>query len=60
MSLSIFSALAGCQGDDVVSPKGTEKDIYVQLVISLALGVSSFIAFCVGFAITLFFCRILC
>lgn len=50
MSVSIFSPLKGCQGDDdVVSPKANEKDIYVQLVLSMALGVSSFIAFCVGF-----------
>lgn len=50
MSLSVFSSLDGCKDDDdVVSPSAGEKDIYVQLVISLALGVSSFIAFCVGF-----------
>jgi hypothetical protein len=49
MSVSLFSSLEECQGDDVISPKANEKDIYVQLVISMALGVSSFIAFCVGF-----------
>ncbi|OBT48734.1 hypothetical protein VE00_00756 [Pseudogymnoascus sp. WSF 3629] len=46
MSVSLFSSLEECQGDDVISPKANEKDIYVQLVISMALGVSSFIAFC--------------
>lgn len=49
MSFSIFSSLKECQGEDVITPKGTGKDIYVQLVLSMALGVSSFIAFCVGF-----------
>lgn len=49
MSVSLFSSLEECQGDDVISPKANEKDIYVQLVISMTLGVSSFIAFCVGF-----------
>ncbi|KFZ00202.1 hypothetical protein V500_01127 [Pseudogymnoascus sp. VKM F-4518 (FW-2643)] len=46
MSVSLFSSLEECQGDDVISPKANEKDIYVQLVISMTLGVSSFIAFC--------------
>lgn len=34
-----------CDGNEAVRP-GT-KDIYVQLVISLALGLSAFVAFCV-------------
>lgn len=51
MSVSLFSSLEGCQDDDVISPKANEKDIYVQLVISMGLGVSSFIAFCVGFRV---------
>ncbi|KFY31950.1 hypothetical protein V493_00644 [Pseudogymnoascus sp. VKM F-4281 (FW-2241)] len=47
MSFSIFSSLKECQGEDVITPKGTGKDIYVQFVLSMALGVSSFIAFCI-------------
>ncbi|KFY07109.1 hypothetical protein V492_07435 [Pseudogymnoascus sp. VKM F-4246] len=45
MSVSLFSSLAECQ-EDVVTPKANEKDIYVQLAISMTLGVSSFVAFC--------------
>ena len=48
MSAHLFSSVPGCKDDDVISPKANEKDIYVQLVISMALGVSSFVAFCVG------------
>jgi hypothetical protein len=48
MSASVFSSLDECHGDDVISPNASEKDIYVQLVISLALGIASFIAFCVS------------
>lgn len=47
----MFSSLDGCKGDDVISPGAGQKDIYVQLVISSALGVSSFVAFCVRFVI---------
>jgi hypothetical protein len=35
-----------CDGNEAVRP-GT-KDIYVQLVISLVLGLTAFITFCVG------------
>ena len=35
-----------CSGDEFVQPG--EKDTYVQLVISLALGLTAFIAFCVS------------
>lgn len=48
MSASIFSPLEDCHGDDAVSPSAGQKDIYVQLVLSLGLGVSSFVAFCVS------------
>ena len=36
-----------CLADDYVGPGA--KDTQVQLVISLALGVSAFLAFCVSF-----------
>jgi hypothetical protein len=35
-----------CDGNEAVRPGS--KDIYVQLVISLALGLSAFIVFCVS------------
>lgn len=57
MSVHLFGSVPGCKGDDVISPKANEKDIYVQLVISMALGVSSFVAFCVRFAMLLNICR---
>lgn len=37
-----------CLGDNYVGPG--KKDTQVQLVISLALGLSAFLAFCVGFS----------
>jgi hypothetical protein len=47
--MDIFRALDKCKGDDVVDPrKQGQTDTPVQLVISLAIGLSSFIAFCVG------------
>ncbi len=36
-----------CPGDSFVEPGS--KDIQVQFVISLALGISAFLAFCVSF-----------
>ncbi len=36
-----------CLGDNYVGPG--KKDTQVQLVISLVLGLSAFLAFCVGF-----------
>lgn len=44
------SPLDECRDIDVVSPSAGQKDIYVQLVLSLVLGASSFIAFCVSSA----------
>jgi hypothetical protein len=38
----------GCDGDKQVRPG--KNDTQVQLVISLALGLSAFLAFCVGAA----------
>lgn len=35
-----------CKGEDALAPGN--KDIFVQLVISFALGISAFIAFCVS------------
>lgn len=35
-----------CDGNEAVRPG--EKDIYVQLVISLSLGLSAFVVFCVS------------
>lgn len=48
MSASVYGLPLECHGDDVISPNANEKDIYVQLVISMALGVTSFLAFCVS------------
>ncbi len=46
--LGIFG-LEECRGDDITDPSsGGQKDIIVQLVISFALGLSSFIGFCVS------------
>lgn len=45
--MEIFKALDECKGEDPTNIENGQKDIYVQLVISVALGVSSFIAFCV-------------
>lgn len=44
-----------CRGEDYVGP-GT-KDTQVQLVISLALGLSAFLAFCVRLSLV---SRVLC
>jgi calcium permeable stress-gated cation channel len=37
-----------CSKYNPADPKNGQKDIYVQLVISLALGVSAFFGFCVS------------
>ncbi|KAI0817634.1 hypothetical protein GGR55DRAFT_28938 [Xylaria sp. FL0064] len=37
--------LEGCKGEEAIAPGS--KDIYVQLVISFALGISAFVAFCI-------------
>lgn len=36
-----------CTVSDPTDPANGQKDVYVQLVLSLALGVSAFVAFCV-------------
>jgi hypothetical protein len=47
--MDIFAIPDECQNDDVVDPnKSNQKDTIVQLTISLALGLSCFIAFCVS------------
>lgn len=47
--MDIFGGLGDCKGDDQTNPLSQDnKATIVQLVISLALGVSSFIAFCVS------------
>jgi hypothetical protein len=48
--MDVFAKPDECQNDDVVGPgNGKQKDTIVQLVISLALGLSSFIIFCVSY-----------
>lgn len=46
--MDILRTLDECKGDDVTDPRNGQKDTPVQLVISLAIGLSSFIAFCVS------------
>lgn len=47
--MDIFGGLEDCKGYDPTNPYSQDNtDTIVQLVISLALGVSSFIAFCVS------------
>jgi hypothetical protein len=46
--MDIMGGIEKCKGDDVVDPrKSDQTDTAVQLAISLAVGLSSFIAFCV-------------
>jgi hypothetical protein len=53
--MDIFGGLEDCMGDDPTRPySASDKDTIVQLVISLALGLSSFIAFCVSRSMQLF------
>jgi hypothetical protein len=53
--MDIFTISDECWNDDVVDPsKGKQKDTIVQLVISLALGLSSFIIFCVSYLIVFY------
>lgn len=53
-NMDIFGGLEDCMGDDPTNPHSGNKATIVQLVISLVLGLSSFIAFCVGRPILLF------
>ncbi|KAH8602919.1 hypothetical protein B0O99DRAFT_647721 [Bisporella sp. PMI_857] len=41
------SSLKSCDAYDPTNPRGPQKEIYVQLVLSLALGVSAFVGFCI-------------
>lgn len=44
-----WGGLEGCRSDtDATSPENARNDIYVQLAISAALGITSFLAFCVS------------
>jgi len=45
--MSNHSITEKCENYDPTDPANGEKQIYVQLVLSLALGVSAFIGFCV-------------
>jgi len=38
----------GCKPYDPTDPANSQKDLPVQLVLSLSLGVSAFVGFCVG------------
>lgn len=46
--MSDFDIAEACDKYDPTNPKNGEKDVYVQLVLSVALGLSAFIGFCVG------------
>ena len=46
--MDIFSGLKDCKDDSEANSPQDSKTIIVQLLISLALGLSSFIAFCVS------------
>ena len=48
-TLDGWGGLEGCRSDtDATSPENARSDIYVQLAISAALGITSFMAFCVS------------
>jgi hypothetical protein len=47
-----------CETYDPTDPKNSQQDIYVQLVLSLALGLSAFLGFCVS-AIVQHLCALL-
>jgi len=48
-NMNIFGGLEDCKGSDPTNPHSqNNKATIVQLVISLTLGLSSFIAFCVS------------
>lgn len=44
---NVLKALDECKTKDVIDPNGS-TDTYVQLVISITLGLSSFFGFCVS------------
>lgn len=46
--MSDFAINKECKHVDVTDPHNGEKEIYVQLVLALALGISAFVAFCVS------------
>jgi hypothetical protein len=53
--MDIFAIPDECWNDDVIDPsKGKQKDTIVQLVISLALGLSSFVVFCVSYLVVFY------
>lgn len=46
--MNVFAIASECQPDDVINPRAkSQTETVVQLVLSLALGVSAFIGFCV-------------
>lgn len=48
LALADNSMGKNCTASDPTDPANGQKDVYVQLALSLALGVSAFVAFCVS------------